>query len=308
MGLHGLSCDNLVSADVVTADGRFLTASEDENADLFWALRGGGGNYGVVTSFEFRLHPVGPTVLGGMVLHPLADAKDVLQFYRDFVRQLPDEGEAWAALLCAPDGSPLVAMALAYNGSIDEGRRVLAPARTFGSPIADFVQEIPYVRRQTLLDAAFAAPGIHRYWKSGLSDQLSDELIDAAVDGAARFASPMSAVIFLYIHGAAARVSPTETAASALRCTQWDVSTVSQWLDGGESDRHIEWTRQLWSAMERVMTGTAYVNHIAADDSADRVRVSYGPNYDRLVALKNTYDPTNLFRLNSNIRPEIAEV
>ena len=304
MGQHGFSCDNLMSADVVTADGRLLTVDSHEHPDLLWALQGGGGNFGVVTSFEFRLHAVGPMVLGGMVLHPLARAKEVLQFYRDFVRGLPDEAEAWAVLLTSPDGVPVVAVVLAYNGPIEDGERVLAPARTFGPPVLDLVQPMPYVVRQTLFDAAFASHGMQRYWKSGLAETFSDELIDIAIDGASNFSSPMSALIFIYIHGAAARVPSDRTAASALRKSQWDISAVAQWSDAGECDRHIGWTRQLWSRIEPVTGGSAYVNHIAGDDNTGRVRKSYGANYDKLVALKRKYDPTNLFRLNANIRPD----
>ena len=172
MGKHGFACDNLLSADVVTADGTLITASADEHPDLFWALKGGGGNFGVVTSLEFQLHPVGPLVLGGMVLHPRAAARDVLRFYRDFCRTLPDEAEAYAALLTSPDGDPLIALLLGYNGDLDEGERVLAPARQFGTPIADLVAPMPYVQRQTLIDD-LGVHGIHRYWKSGFMPELA---------------------------------------------------------------------------------------------------------------------------------------
>ena len=303
MGKHGFSCDNLLSADVTTAEGKALTASSSEHSDLLWALRGGGGNFGIVTTFGFQVHDVGPMVLGGMVVHPLEKAKELMRFYRDFARGLPDDAEAWAVFLTSPDGVPLVALVLCHNGPIAEGERVLAPARQFGPPIADLVQPMPYVARQTMFDQAFAAHGLHRYWKSGLAPSLGDELIDAAIDGASSFSSPMSALILIYIHGAAARVPAADTAAFALRKCQWDVSAVAQWTNPAESERHIAWTRRLWARMEPATGGSAYVNHIASDDDSGRVRASYGTNYEKLAMLKRKYDPANLFRLNANVWP-----
>ena len=203
MGKHGLTADNLISVDVVTADGGLLRANESENEDLFWALRGGGGNFGVVTSFEYQLHDVESLVLGGMVLHALDRAKEVLQFYREFSSNIPDEAEAFVALLTSPDGDPMIAMLLGYNGPIDEGERVLRPAREFGPPVADLVQPMPYGVRQTLLEEGLGAHGVQRYWKSALTDTLSDGFIDALVEGAKSFASPMSVIAIFRIHGAA---------------------------------------------------------------------------------------------------------
>ena len=303
-GQYGLSCDNLLSAEVITADGQFLKASAAENPDLFWALRGGGGNFGIVTAFEFQLHPVGPLVLGGMVMHPMARAKEVLGFCREFCSSLPDEAWALVALMTSPDGVPMVAMLLSHNGPVDEGERVLAPARTFGPPVADLVQPMPYVARQTILDAGFAEPGVQRYWKSGFATQLSDELIDVLVEGAAHFPSAMSAIACYPIHGAAVRVAP-EATAYALREALWDVNAVAQWLDPAESERHIAWARQLWAQIESHTTGTAYTNHMAGDERPERGRASYGKNYERLVALKHKYDPANFFRLNPNIKPTV---
>ena len=265
-------------------------------------MRGGGGNFGVATSFEFRLHPVGPQVLGGMVLHPLAKAREVLRFYRDFCSSLPDEAEAYAALLTSPDGVPMVALMLGYNGPIDEGQRALQPARQFGSPVADLVQPMPYVARQSMLDPGFGTHGWQRYWKSGFTQTLTDELIDVLVEGASRFPTPLSAIALFHLHGAAMRVRPDETA-FALRRTQWDTNVVAQWLDPALSDQAIAWVREMWTAMEPFTGGSAYINHLAADDRPERVRASYGQNYDRLVAVKTKYDPTNLFRLNPNIPP-----
>ena len=302
MGKHGFSIDNLLSVDIVTADGRFLTASEHENADLFWAVRGGGGNFGVVTSFEYRLHPVGPIVLGGLVIHPLDAAREVLEFYREYSSNLPDEAEAYCAALTSPEGTPIVALILGYNGPIEEGERVLAPARSFGSPVADLVGPMPFVARQAMLDEPNAIHGIERYWKSGFTTNISDELIDIIIDGATSLISPLTAILFFHIHGAAGRV-PTGDMAFGLRGDRWDFNVLSQWIDPTDSARQIAWTRDLWGRMEPLISPSAYVNHLAGDDRPEKVRASYGENYDRLVELKTRYDPTNLFRLNANIRP-----
>jgi FAD/FMN-containing dehydrogenase len=285
---------------VVTADGVVRHASATDNPDLFWALRGGGGNFGVVTSFEYQLHPV-TEVLGGLVLYPLDQGRDVLRFYRDFCGSLPDEGEAYCALLTAPQGVPVVALLLGYNGSVREGEDVLGPARRFGTPLADLIGPMPYVARQTLIDANNAEHGLHRYWRSALTEQISDELIDALVEGAATFSSPLSALIFFYMHGAAIRPHPTDTAFASRR-RQWDFDAIAQWSDAG-SDRHIAWLRALWTGLETHLPGRAYINHLAADDRPETVRASFGENYARLRHVKATYDPTNLFRMNANIAP-----
>jgi FAD/FMN-containing dehydrogenase len=301
MGKHGLTVDNLISADLVTADGEFRKASAKDNPDLFWALRGGGGNFGVVTSFEYRLHPV-TQVLGGMVIYPLDQARDVLRFYRDFCGSLPDEAEAYAALLTAPQGMPVAALILGYNGPIAEGEKVLAPARRFGKPVADVVAPMPYAARQRMLDEPNATHGLQRYWRSAFTEQISDGLIDVMVEGASSFSSPLSALLFFHMHGAATRVSPLATA-FAPRRTQWDFDAIGQWADAGQSAAHTGWVRALWTKLEPHLKGSAYVNHLAADDRPEKVRASYGDNYARLRALKATYDPKNLFRVNANIAP-----
>jgi FAD/FMN-containing dehydrogenase len=301
MGKHGLTVDNLISADLVTADGEFRKASAKDNPDLFWALRGGGGNFGVVTSFEYRLHPV-TQVLGGMVIYPLDQARDVLRFYRDFCGTLPDEAEAYAALLTAPQGMPVAALILGYNGPIAEGEKVLAPPRRFGKPIADVVAPMPYAARQRMLDEPNATHGLQRYWRSAFTEQISDGLIDVMVEGASSFSSPLSALLFFHMHGAATRVSPLATA-FAPRRTQWDFDAIGQWADAGQSATYTGWVRALWTKLEPHLKGSAYVNHLAADDRPEKVRASYGDNYARLRALKATYDPKNLFRVNANIAP-----
>jgi FAD/FMN-containing dehydrogenase len=254
-----------------------------------------------VTSLEYRLHPV-TTVLGGLVIHPLDQARDLLRFYRDFCAGLPDEAEAYAGLLTSPDGHPVAALILGYNGPIADGEKVLAPARRFGRPVADLVGPMPYGVRQTLLDEPNARHGLHRYWRSAFTPQLGDELIDALVDGASRFTSPLSALVFFCMHGAATRVPPTETAFAARRPV-WDVDVIGQWSDGAESAKHVSWVRSVWGEIEPYLEDSGYVNHLAEDDRPEKVRASYGENYRRLRELKKVYDPTNLFRANANIPP-----
>lgn len=301
MGKHGLTVDNLIAADVVTADGQWRKASATDNPDLFWALRGGGGNFGVVTSFEYVLHPV-TQVMGGLVIYPLDQAREVLHFYRDFCRVLPDEAMANSGLLTSPEGRPVAALILGYNGPIEDGTKVLAPARQFGKPIADLVGPMPYRVRQSMLDEGNAVHGLHRYWRSAFTEHISDELIDVLVEGAATFSSPLSALIFFYMHGVATRVPSTETAFAARR-SQWDFDAVGQWTDGTQSPQHITWVRALWGQLEPHLQGSAYVNHLADDDRPEKVRASFGENYRRLRELKAVYDPTNLFRINANIAP-----
>jgi hypothetical protein len=301
MGVHGLTVDNLLSADVITADGRFRTASAKEHADLFWALRGGGGNFGIVTSFEYRLHPVSE-VLGGVVMYPLDQAGEVLRFYRDFCPGLPDEAEAFCVFLTSPEGIPVVALALGYNGPVADGEKVLAPARQFGRPVADMVGPMPYQARQMMLDEPNAIPGLHRYWRSAFTGPISDGMIDVLTDAAASFSSPLSAIVFFYVHGASTRVPVTETAFAARRA-QWDFDVIAQWADGSESPQHTNWLKAVWSRLEPHLEDTGYVNHLAADDRPDKVRASFGENYGRLRKLKAIYDPANLFRVNPNIEP-----
>jgi FAD/FMN-containing dehydrogenase len=302
MGKHGLTVDNLISADVVTADAEFHMVSAEREPDLFWALRGGCGNFGVVTSFEYRLHPVGQ-ILGGLVVYPLDQAADVARFYRDLCPALPDEAEAFLAFITEPEaGVPVVAMVLGYNGPIDEGEKVLAPARQFDRPVADLVGPMPYAVRQTLLDEPNARNGLHRYWRSAFAEQFSGQFIDIAVEAASSFTSPLSAMVFFYMHGVATRVPAADTAFSARRAL-WDIDVIGQWDNPAESDRHIGWVRATWDKMAPLMEDRAYINHIAADDPPDKVRASYGSNHGRLRQLKAQYDPANLFRMNPNITP-----
>jgi hypothetical protein len=248
MGKHGLSCDNLLSVDLVTAEGTLLTVSETENEDLFWAVRGGGGNFGIVSSFTYQLHPVGPTILGGMVLYPQDQAKEVLRFYRDFARSTPDELMVFAALMNTPDGMPVIALIAGWFGPLTTGEQYLKPLRNFGTPLADLIAEVPYTQHQTLFDAA-TPHGMHRYWKSGNLPKIEDRFIDVVIDQAARQPSPYSFILFFHIKGAAARVDPAKTAFS-LREDQWDFDIVSQWIEPIHAQTNIDWTRTFWGLVE----------------------------------------------------------
>jgi FAD/FMN-containing dehydrogenase len=303
MGRYGVTVDNLLAAEVVTARGDVERASETDNRDLFWALRGGGGNFGVVTGFEFQLHPVAK-VLGGLVIHPISGAEALLKFYRGFCQDLPDEAEAFAGLLTLPDGPPVAALILGYNGEdLDAGLRMLEPARRFGSPIADTVGPMAYAERQVLLDQPNAINGLHRYWRSAFTEDLSDDFIRVLVQGAETFSSPLDALLLFYLHGAFTRVPQDATAFSARR-RQWDFDAIGCWTDPAERLRHIGWVRELWDRAQPHLKGSAYVNHLAGDDLPEKVRASFGDNYRKLQRIKRKYDPQNLFRHNANIAPE----
>jgi FAD/FMN-containing dehydrogenase len=299
----GLACDNLRSVDLVTEDGRLVTASADEEAELFWAVRGGGGNFGVATSFEFGLHPV-DQVLGGMVLHPLAAAPEVLRFYRDFTRDAPDELCVIAALLTAPQGTPVAALAVCYSGSLAEGERVLAPLRRFGTPVADTIGPMPYVRLQRMLDAGFPE-GRRNYWKSSFMDGIDDDAVELFVERFAAVPSPHSALIVEQYGGAASRI-PDEAAAFGHRRMPYNLLVLSMWTDPAADAANIAWARDLWGAARPFASEGVYVNYLGAeaDEGTERVRAAYGPaKLARLAALKRRYDPANLFRGNQNIRP-----
>ena len=299
---YGLTCDNVVSFELVTAGGEVLHANADEHPDLFWALRGGGGNFGVVTSFEYRLHPV-TTVLGGMVIHSRDRAGELLRFYREFTRSAPDELAAYAALLHTPDGQPVAAIATCYCGDVAEGERVLAPLRSFGPPLVDAIQPMPFPLMQTLLDAA-VPDGHQNYWKSAFLRELSDEAIDVLVRHANQATSPLTAVLVEQYGGAASRIPEQETA-FAQRHAEYDLGILTQWVDPRESERHIAWTRAFADAMSEFRSG-AYLLNFLGDESDDTIKAAYGSNYSRLVDAKTRYDPTNFFRINQNLTPKAA--
>jgi FAD/FMN-containing dehydrogenase len=300
-GKHGLAIDNLLSADLVTADGRLVTASSEENPDLFWGLRGGGGNFGVVTSFEYRLHRV-TSVLAGMVVHPIGKAREVLRFYRDFCRGCPDAVVAAAALMTSPDGDPIAVIVAAHIGDHADGEKALASLRKFGTPLVDTIAPTSYVALNSLFDAAFPYGGVHRYWKSSFLEELGDDMLDLMIARCSRLLSPMSTLLFFHVHGAATRVDPDATAFGQ-RDAMWDYDVIAQWTEGAAAP-HVEWTREFWNAVEPFASG-AYVNHLDAEEGTTRIRSAYRRGFDRLVALKNEYDPTNLFRQNQNIRPTV---
>jgi FAD/FMN-containing dehydrogenase len=296
-GKYGLALDNLVSAEVVTADGRVLRASADEHPDLYWALRGGSGNFGVVTSFELKLHPVAQ-VLGGMLIHPFERAGEVLRFYREVAASAPDELTTYAVLFTTPDGQGAVALTLCYCGPIEEGERVIAPIRAFGPPTADLIRPMKYSEMNTLIDAA-NPPGMQNYWKGNLLRELSDGAIDAIVEHAARVPSSRSVILIDQLHGVASRVPPSE-AAFAHRDTPHGVMVMSMWEDPVDAETNIAWTRGLSAAIEPFGSGGIYVNGAYEQ----RASAAYGVNHDRLVEIKTAYDPTNFFRHNQNIRPK----
>ncbi len=307
---HGLTCDNLISADVVTADGRFLHASAKENSDLFWGLRGGGGNFGIVTSFEYKLHPVS-TLLGGLVIYPFDKAKEVLRFYREFAPKMPDELMSFVTFATAPPehfiphhlhGKTNVAFAACYAGHMDKGEKALRPLKEFGQPAADLIGPVSYRDLQRMFDADFSPTGFQNYWKSDYLRGLDDQAIDTIVRYVSEKTSPLTGLDIIYLGGAFGRVKEDETAFSH-RNSPYFFDIESRWSDPSENERHIRWSRQFWEAMRPWATGGVYVNFLM-EEGDERVKAAYGSaKYERLVMLKNKYDPANFFRLNQNIKP-----
>jgi FAD/FMN-containing dehydrogenase len=297
---YGLACDNLVSVEMVTADSRVLTVSADENPDLFWAVRGGGANLGIVTSFEFRLHPVGPLVYGGVVIYPMKQGKDVLTRFHEYCRTAPDEVRAEAVLATSPDGDPVTAISVCCIGPLAEAERIVQPLRNFGSALADHVAPTPYLALQSAGDQIFPT-GLCFYWKSHFVKDFSGDAIDVTMAHFANVPSPRSVVVLEQYGGAVARVAPDATAFSH-RDVQYDFFPASIWTDPADSERQIAWARGLWEATKPFGTGGVYVNNLG-DEGEDRVLAAYGANYTRLAALKTKHDPDNFFRLNQNVKP-----
>jgi hypothetical protein len=310
MRRHGLTCDNLLSADLVTADGELLRVSAEEHADLFWGLRGGGGNFGVVTSFEYRLHSVGPIVLAGVILHPAARAREVLGFYRDYIAAAPDELTTIVVLRKAPPapflpasvhGQPVVVIGACYAGPLEEGERAVAPLRRFGEPLVDLIRPTPYVSHQALFDPT-APHGLGYYWKSEYMPPLSDALIDTLAEHAWRAETPESYTIVFHLGGAVGRQDPEGSAFEDRRATHATVID-AVWSEPARAAACVAWTRTFWEAIRPYSTGRIYVNFLG-EEGEERVRAAYGEaKYERLRALKRKYDPTNFFRLNQNIEP-----
>jgi hypothetical protein len=298
-GKYGLTVDNLISADVVTADGRFLTASSTENQDLLWALKGGDGNFGVVTSFQFKLYPV-TDVLGGVLARPLDRAADVLRFFREFTRDVPDD---LGIVINSPPlpGGRAVATVVCYSGPEEEGKKVIKPLREFGPPMLDTVKKMKYEDMVRMLDRTLLPSGLHNYWKSSYFGTLSDEMIGTIVSIIKRAPSPLSRFAIEVWSGEAARKPPTETA-FPIRAKLYNFLLVALWQDPTDADKNLEWIRSSWQSVQPFLTSKVYVNYLMQEDE-ERVKAAYGENYERLVALKKKYDPTNLFRVNQNIKP-----
>lgn len=306
---YGMTCDNLISAEVVTAGGKLVRASASENADLFWGLRGGGGNFGIVTSFEFQLHPVGPEVLSGLIVHPFKDARKVLNHYREFVATAPDELTVWVVMRKAPPlpflpedvhGTEVVVLAALYAGDMAEGEKALAPLREFGNPHADVVSPHPFVGFQTAFDPLLT-PGARNYWKSHDFLELSDGLLDTLMDAVGTLPDPQCEVFIAQMGGATNRVAADATAYPH-RDAEFIMNVHGRWSEASDDDKVIGWCRDLFKKTTPFATGGVYVNFMT-EEEGDRVGMAYGKSYDRLVELKNKYDPKNVFRLNQNIRP-----
>ncbi len=300
---YGMTIDNLLSCRIVTAEGRVLTASASEQEDLFWALRGGGGNFGVVTSFEFRAHPV-HTVLGGLLVYPRQAAMDVIRNFRDFMESAPDELTAYAALLHGPDGGPIVGVIPCYCGDITEGERVLEPLRRFGSPVMDAIQPLPFPAMQSLLASAFP-DGNQNYWKSTLQKDLPDDAIAAIVEHGNEMKSPLSFLVLEYYGGAAGRIANDATAYPH-RNLRWDIVFGAQWTNPAETAIHRDWARR---GEEKLAPYSANAHLASALDieSEEVINTAFGANLARLRAIKRKYDPANFFHVNYNIKPAPAQ-
>jgi FAD/FMN-containing dehydrogenase len=298
---YGLACDNLISAEVAVADGQLLRASEQQNEDLFWGLRGGGGNFGVVTAFEYKLHPVGHILAGGLS-YPLDVSLRVLRFYDEFVKMAPDELATAVSLARTPSGQPILSIGVCYCGPVDEGEKVLRPLRTFQPAVDDSIQPMPYAMLQSSRDAGFPFGRLH-YWRSAWLRHLSGDAIETLAEFLPQMPSSFSAVGLQRMSGVASRVPPGATA-FAHRAAQYDFLVLSQWSDATDSARNIEWTMALFDAMHPYLEKSVYVNNLG-DEGPERIRAAYGENYSRLVAVKRVFDPGNLFRANHNIDPAV---
>ena len=303
MGKHGLAADCLRSVEMVTPEGEVVIASERDHSELFWGLRGGGGNFGVATSFEFDLHPVGPMVTGGLVAYSIDQAREVLEFYRDFTSNLPDELCVFAGLIHAPDGSgtPLAAILACHCGPLSEGEAAVAPIKRFGRPVLTELGPMPYSALNAMLDEGYPK-GALNYWKSSFLSELDNDAIGVLIERFSTCPSGMTAMVLEHFHGAATRVGPSDTA-FAHRSVGYNLLLASEWLDPDETITNIAWTRDTFGSLEPFMSSGSYVNYLDDDEPSDRVKNAYGVNYDRLQKLKSTFDPENVFHLNQNIAP-----
>jgi len=303
MGKHGMAVDCLRGATMVTASGDVVRAGADEHPDLFWAIRGGGGNFGVAAWLDFEVAPVGPVVTGGLVAHPFAAARDVLRFYRDLTANLPDELIAFGGLLHGPDGTRLAAIAVCHCGDLESGRAATDPVKRFGSPAMDAIGPMPYSVVNTLFDPGFPR-GALNYWKSNFLAALTDQAIDGIIAQFESCPSPMSALLLEHFHGAATRVAPTATAFPH-RSVGYNCLIISEWMDPAATDVNVKWARDTYTAMSPHFASGRYANYLNADEvgQADAVSAAFGPNATRLREVKRKYDPDNVFHLNQNVRP-----
>ena len=301
MGKYGLALDNLRSLEVVTAEGEVLQVSEDQHSDLFWAVRGGGGNFGIATSFEYQLHRVGPMITGGLIAHSFESARDLLRFFRETTASLPDELTVFGGLIHSPDGAKLSAMVVGHCGSLEDGEKALRPLKEFGAPLLDTIGPIPYSQLNSMLDAGYPK-GALNYWKSSFLRELSDEAIDMIVECFGKCPTPMGQMLMEHFHGAATRVSASDTAFPH-RAEGYNLLILSQWMEPEVSDQCKVWARQTYGQMEPFVGPGRYVNYLGDDEPGDPAVAAYGPNYERLQKIKTKYDPTNFFHMNQNIRP-----
>ena len=306
---HGLTIDSLVAAEIVTAAGDRLRCSKDDHADLFWATRGGGGNFGIVTSFEFKLHPVGPEVMSGPIVFPGDRAKEVLRGYREFCKSCPEELTVWAVLRGAPPlpflapevhGKSVLILAALYNGPVEDGEKAMEPLRKLGNPIGDGLGRYPYSGFQQAFDPLLT-PGLRNYWKSHNFTELSDGLVDKLVEYAANLPSPHSEIFVAQLGGATNRIASDATAYPH-RDVEFVMNVHTRWEEPGQDEKCVGWARRFYEATEPFATGGVYVNFIS--EGEDRIEGAYGANYDRLAKVKYKYDPENFFRLNQNITPK----
>jgi FAD/FMN-containing dehydrogenase len=295
----GLSCDNLESVDVVTAGGQFLRASKDENRDLFWGLRGGGGNFGIATGFEYRLHEMGPTILGGPIIFPFSQARDLLEFFVEFSATAPDELNMDCVIVAPPGAKPMAMMEICYSGDIARGEKVIAPIRKFSKPLADQIKPMPYVKLQTAADEANAA-GRNYYVKSGFVEKTVPGLFDALLAGYSPDPGRATVVVLQQLGGAIGRVRSDATAFPH-RGAHFDLLALAGWDDASQTERHTAWIKGYWTALEPYTRGFYFNTSIG--DSQEKVRANFAGNYPRLVQLKDRYDPGNLFHLNANVQP-----
>lgn len=307
---YGMTIDNLLSADLVTADGQKVKASKSENPDLFWAIRGGGGNFGVVTQFEFQLYPVGPAVLSGLVVYPFAEARQILEKYRTFAQKAPEDLSVWVVLRKAPPlpflpedvhGREVVVLALFYTGDPDKGRKLIEPLRQFGSPHGEHIGVQPYVDWQQAFDPLLT-PGARNYWKSHNFEELSDGALDTALEYTGKLPSPQCEIFIAHLEGAPNRVAP-DAMAYAHRNAKFVMNVHARWKEAKDDDACRDWARAFFKASEPYASAGAYVNFMTGDEGNTEV-TAYGANYARLTQIKKQYDPDNIFHINHNIKPQ----